>query len=424
MIDIAPATPGPSSPDVAPVRVRLTERHVLALGLAASGGYVLAAVLAVARAALGGTQTWAALHLALAGAAVTAIATFIPHFAVTMAGTRAAAAAQRLAAVAVIAAGAALAIAGIEWLGGGWAAAGSLAVISSLGVTAWHAIAPLRDPLARRHPIVTTAYLVALAELAVGVALGGLAAAGVEPVLSAWATLRPAHAWLTLFGAVSLTIFATLVYLAPTVVGARVRATPWVGIAAAGMLVGPPLAALGFATDLATMALAGAAVTGIAGVAQAGYVADVLARRGPFTSEHDWRRVAVWHLAAGTGWFAVATLVVVADLLTGRALSGWSIGLVAIPLVAGWMLQELVGSWTHLAPSVTPGSAARNAAQRRALSPGSRVRPLAWNLGVAAAWLGLALGAPLLAAAGAITLGAAVVASVATLARALTVGRY
>ena len=403
---------------------RLTERHVLALGLGISAAFVAAAAAAAIVAAVNGGSLWATIHLALAGAATVAIGAFMPHFAVTLAGTRPAAPVERLAALGLLAVGAGGAVVGVTIIGGPMAAAGSLVVVAGLLLVSWHTFAPLRDPLARRHHVVALAYGVALLELAAGVVLGGLAALGVPAVISAWATLRPAHAWLSLFGAVSLTIFGTLVYLAPTVLGARIRAGAALIAGTVGVLIGPPLTAVGFVLDASPLVIAGMAATLGGAVGQVAYVVDAYRRRGPYTSEHDWRRVAVGHLTAGTLWFAAAVAAALVELVAGKALPGWSLGPLAVPLVAGWMLQELVGSWTHLAPSVTPGTAASHAAQRRILAVASRSRLAAWNAGVALAWLGLWLDAAIPAAVGLALLAAAVLGSVVLIVRALTRTRY
>ena len=405
-------------------RPRLNERHVLALGLGVSAAFVAGAAAVAFVSLTGGGSLWATIHLALAGAATVAIGAFMPHFAVTLAGTRPAAAVERLAALGLMAVGASGAVAGVTLIGGPMAAAGSLLVVAGLVLVARQTFAPLRDPLARRHHVVALAYGLALLELASGVVLGGLGAVGAPAVVSAWATLRPAHAWLSLFGAVSLTIFGTLVYLAPTVLGARIRAGAGLIAGTVGMLLGPPLTVTGFVLDAAPIVIAGMAVTLGGAIGQVAYVLDAHRRRGPFTSEHDWRRVSVGHLAAGTLWFAAAVGAALFELLAGRAIGGWSLGPLAVPMVAGWMLQELVGSWTHLAPSVTPGDAASHAAQRRILAAGSWSRLAAWNAGVGLAWLGLWLDAPALAAAGLILLAAAVIGSVVLIARALTRARY
>jgi hypothetical protein len=404
------------------VTERLTERHVLALGLAVSGAFVVAAAATAVMGVLQQTGVWAALHLALAGAATVAIGTFMPHFAVTLAGTRPAPSVQRLTSLVLLAAGAVLAVLGITVLDGRWAAAGSAVMVAGLGVVAWHTYSPSRDPLARRHTVVALAYGLALVQLAAGVILGGLGALGIDAIVAEWALLRGAHAWLTLFGAVSVTIFATLVYLAPTVLGARIKAGMALIVGVAGMLAGPLVATAGFALDSVPAAVAGMGITVAGAVGQLAYVIDAYRRRGPFTSEHDWRRVAIGHFLAGPAWFLAAVAVATAEVLLGRPLAGWSIGVLAVPMVAGWMLQELVGSWTHLVPSVTVGDAASHARQRRVLAAASRTRLIAWNAGVALAWIGISNGGPLAAAGLALT-GASVVASLILLGRALTIGR-
>ena len=397
---------------------RLTERHVLALGLGVSGMFVVVALVVALATVAGGGSSWAALHLALAGAATVAIGTFMPHFAVTLAGTRPAPAFQRLVAIGLLAAGGAAVVVGVTAFGATLAVVGAAAQLVALAIVGWHTISPTRDPLARRHHVVAFAYVIALIELAAGVALGA-SALGVPAIVGAWAVLRPAHAWLTLFGAVSLTIFSTLVYLGPTVLGARIRASAPLFIGLAGMVVGPPLAALGFALVSLPVAVAGVLVTAIGGIGQVGLVLEARSRRGRYTSEHDWRRVAVGHLLAGTGWFVVAVVAAAVALLLGAPLRGWSLGVLAVPMVAGWMLQELTGSWTHLLPSVTPGDAPSHARQRRILAVASRARLAAWNVGVAALWLGLGLELRIFAAAGVMLLAASVGASLVLLGRAL-----
>ncbi|HEX5038655.1 MAG TPA: hypothetical protein VFW95_00790 [Candidatus Limnocylindria bacterium] len=427
MIGLGPMPPGgvPAGQTVAARGPRLTERHVLTLGLAMAAAFVAgAAFLAGWLAIQGGGGQWAIIHLALAGGATVAIGAFMPHFAVTLAGTNPSPAAQRIAVLTALALAGAGVVAGVSLrLPPLSAAAGALVIAGLAGVTL-HTFAPMRQPLARRHPVVGAAYGVALAELALGVMFGTLAAMGNQAVLGAWAQLRPAHAWLTLFGAMSLTIAATLVYLAPTVLGARVRASWALGLMVAGIGIGPILAAAGFAFDARFLVVVGMAGTVLGGAGQVGYLIETFVRRGPFTSEHDWRRVAAGHLLAGAGWFAVASAIALDELLAGRDLTGWSVGLLALPLVAGWVMQELVGSWTHLVPSVTPGDADLHARQRRVLAVGSWSRLVAWNSGLLAAWAGAALEIATLATAGGIVLLAAVATSVVLMGRALTIGRY
>ena len=423
MIDIEPMPAGGTT--VRPVvSSRVTERHVLALGLGVAGLFVVAAGISAAATMLAGGSPWASLHLALVGAATVAIGTFMPHFAVTLAGTRPAPAPERLIAVLLLGTGAVGVIAGMSLLGRGWTLAGAMLALAGLGLTARHTVAPTRDPLARRHPIALVAYGLALAELATAMAIGAAGAIGIPAVTAAWATLRPVHAWLSLFGAVSLTIFATLVYLAPTVLGARLRPSVPLAVGLVGVAVGPLVAAVGFALDLRFVVVGGMAVTLLGALGQVAYALDQYRRRGPFSTEHDWRRVVVGHLVGGTAWFAAACAVALAGVLGGGPVSGWSIGVLAVPMVAGWLLQELVGSWTHLVPSVSPGSPADHAAQRRALACASRSRLVAWNAGIGLAWFGLAFDVAVIAVVGVLAVGVAVAVSVATLARSLTRARY
>lgn len=423
MIGIGPMVAGGTTAGPA-TRPRVTERHVLALGLAVSGLLVAAAAMTAALTLLAGRSPWATIHLALAGAATVAIGTFMPHFAVTLAGTRPRPATERASAVGLLAAGAVAVVAGVTDVGGWLAGAGSLAMLLGLGIVALETLDPLRDPLARRHHVVTVTYGAALLMLAATVILGGLGAIGLPPVVAAWAQLRPAHAWLGLFGAVSLTIFATLVYLAPTVLGARIRPSPWLVAGAAGMLIGPFVVAAGFAVAARPVVAVGMLVLLGGAIGQLGYLVDVVRRRGPFSSEHDWRRASWIHLVAGAAWFAAAVAVAAVAVLLGTPIGGWSIGLLALPTVAGWMLQELIGSWTHLVPSVTPGTAADHARQRRLLATASRSRIGALNLGVALGWGGAWAGIGAVAVAGAVLIGATLLVSLLLLARALTAARY
>lgn len=82
----------------------LDERRVLRVGLQLSAGFVAVAMAAYALPAVVHGH-WAGLHLALAGAAMVAIGTFMPHFGVTLAGSVAEPASLRLAGVVVLAAG-------------------------------------------------------------------------------------------------------------------------------------------------------------------------------------------------------------------------------------------------------------------------------------------------------------------------------
>jgi nitrite reductase (NO-forming) len=414
----APATAG-ASPLSEETRQRLergrAERRVLATGLALTGAFAAAAVLS---AIIGGGIGWAALHLALVGASTVGIGTFMPHFTVTLAGTEPERAPARLAVLGTLAAsGAAVSVgvpASIGWL----VVIGAAGLLAGTAGTGWMSFAPLRRGIVRRHPIVQVVYGAALFELAIGVTIALLLYLGWPPVVSRWADLKLAHGWLNLFGFVSLTVAGTLVYLFPTVVGARIRAHASLLLLVVGCVAGPPIVALGAALGSAMVTAVGAWLTVGGAVGQAWYVGHALSGRGRWAFDHDWHRAVIWHLAAGTGWFVAATATL-ALRLTLDGPTGWSLGAVAVPLVAGWVLQELIGSWSHLLPAVGPGDAAAHARQRDLLGRRARWRVGALNLGVLAGWVGFALGVPVLAAGGGILLVGASGTALVLLGRAL-----
>lgn len=405
----APAAAG-ASPLSADAAARLArgraERRVLSVGLALIGFFVAASALT---AVLGGAISWTTLHLALVGAATVGIGTFMPHFAVTLAGTEPEPARGRLAVLGILAVSAVSVTAGV---GGGssWLVVlGAGGVLAGAAGTGWMTFAPLRRGLGRRHPIVQLTYMVALLELAVGVCLALLLYLGWPPVVSRWPELKLAHAWLTLLGFVSLTVVGTLVYLFPTVVGARIVAHRSLVALVVGCVAGPIVVAVAGALGSGALAAAGAWLTVVGALGQAWYVAGTFRRRGRWAYDHGWHRVVIGHLAAGAGWFVLAAVSLAAGLSSTARVDGWSLGAGAVPLLGGWVVQELIGSWSHLLPAVGPGDVATHARQRARLGRWPLSRLVALNVGVGAAWAGLALETPLLVAIG----GALVMGSLA-----------
>jgi nitrite reductase (NO-forming) len=405
----APATAGASSlsPDTAARLARgRAERRVLSVGLALIGGFAAASALS---AVLGGAISWTTLHLALAGAATVGIGTFMPHFAVTLAGTEPEPAPGRLAVLGILAASAVAVTAGVGG-GSGWLVVlGASGVLGGAAGTGWMTFAPLRRGIGRRHPIVQVTYLVALVELAIGVSLALLLYLGWPPVVSRWPELKLAHAWLNLLGFVSLTVAGTLVYLFPTVVGTRIVAHRSVVALVVGCVAGPAVVAVAATLGSGTLAAAGAWLTVVGALGQAWYVADTFRRRGRWAYDHDWHRVVIGHLAAGTAWFVAAGVSLAAGLSWTARVDGWSLGASGVPLLGGWVVQELIGSWSHLLPAVGPGDAATHARQRALLGRWPLSRLMALNVGVAVAWAGVALETPPLVGIG----GALVIGSLA-----------
>jgi nitrite reductase (NO-forming) len=377
----------------APVSVspydRLNERAVLRLGLAMAATFLAAAVGTLL--VMPPMAAWAAIHLALAGSATIAIGTFMPHFSVTLAGVRPARSRWRVMGLALLVAGSLLVVVGVPRGAAAVAVAGGLVLLAGVAVTAWVTFAPLRRGIARRHPIVQATYGIALAQLAAGSLLATLMLAGWEPVVDNWLRLKPAHVWLNLFGFVSLTIVATLVYLYPTVLGARIRAHPTLVVGTLGAALGPPLAVLGMALGWELLALGGIGLALAGGIGLSGYVIEVWRRRGSWAFDRDWHRLSSWHLSAGVGWFTIVLGVSFIDAVRfGATPAGWTLGSLAVPLVAGWVVQVLVGSWGHLLPAVGPGSVNAHARQRATLGRWPAGRVAGFNVGVVFLWVGLA----------------------------------
>jgi hypothetical protein len=127
--------PMPERRDAAPASPRLGERAILRFGIALTGAFLLASAV-TGLIPLGGLHGWVATHLALAGAATVAIGTFMPHFGVTLAGTRPEPGWLRLTGVLSLAAGMAGVALGRPLLGPAAAGAAGLVVIVGIAVPA------------------------------------------------------------------------------------------------------------------------------------------------------------------------------------------------------------------------------------------------------------------------------------------------
>lgn len=316
----------PERREVAPASPRVGERAILRLGIAITGSFLLASVLS-ALLPLGGLHGWVATHLALGGAATVSIGTFMPHFGVTLAGTRPEPWPLRLAGVIALAGGMATVALGRPLVGAGFAAGGGLLVLAGIGLTAWTTFAPMRSSLARRHLIVRVCYAVALADAAVAASLATLLVVGWPPVAGAWLSLKPAHAWLNVFGFVSLTTATTLVYLYPTMLGARILRRRSLAVALPGLVIGPPLTAAGYATAGQPLAVAGASLTLLGAAGFLWYGLDTWRRRGNWARDLAWHELAARHGLGAMCWFVLACDAALAGpIRDGVVMPGWTLG--------------------------------------------------------------------------------------------------
>ena len=390
-------------------------------GITFGGLIVAAAMLGLAAAALALPAAerhgaWLPLHLALAGAAGTAISAVLPFFSAAIAVARPMQPALRIAGIGLIAGGAIVVSGGVVRGAPGVAVAGALAYLAGLVIVAIAAFAPLRGSLAPRRRVIGAGYAVAIAEVATGVVLATAMLAGYGPVVDRWALLKPAHAWLNVFGFLSVVIATSLMHLAPTVAGSRIQPRTSAVVAIAMLLVGAPVVALGFALGFDPVARLGAMIELVGALALAVFGLAVRRNRGTWTTDPRWHRMAGWSIAAAPLWFVVAVAVAGGRILQlGATPAAWSIDLLAAPLVLGWLVQVLIGSWTHLVPAIGPGDMARHAAQRAILGRWATARLLLLNTGIVLVMAGQLSGASALTPVGAGGCLVAVAAAVALL---------
>jgi len=400
---------------------RGTDRRLAFGGLVIAMGFLASALGSLLLPAETRMGWWLPLHLALAGAAGTAIAAMLPFFAAALTVAPPAAPLLRGAAVGLLAIGAALAAFGRT--GGAalpdpLAAAGAGAYVAGAAAVGLAAAVPLRRAAGSRRPTTELAYAVGLGAVGIGAGLAALYLLGVPMVVSAWPSLRVAHAWLNAFGFVGLVVAGTLLHFAPTVVGSRIqrRRSGLVGVA--GLATGPAVVALGYAvgSDLAARLGAIATVGGAAALAAHGVQAQRTA--AGWTTEADWHRFTSGSLLAAPVWLAVAATVAGLPIVAaGATPDAWRLEPVLAPLVAGFVIQVLLGALAHLVPAIGPGDPERHASARRILGRDATLRFGAWNVGVAALTLGLLAGPASVAgpvatvAGGLVALGAALLAT-------------
>jgi nitrite reductase (NO-forming) len=367
---------------------------------------------------------WLPLHLALAGAAATAVAAVLPFFAAAIAQARPPAPALRIGGIGLVAGGALVVSGGVARDASSVAAAGGLAYLAGIAFVAGAAFSPLRGALAPKVRVIAGAYALALAQIAVGAAMATALLAGFDPIADHWAQLKPAHAWLNVFGFLAVVVATSLMHLAPTVAGSRIRPRASAMVAVVALVTGPPLVAIGFALGSDVIARIGALGELLGAVALVVHGVVVRRDRGRWTTDPDWHRMAGLSLSAAPAWFLVAVGLASGRILwLGAVPSAWSIDVLAAPLVVGWLVQVLIGSWTHLVPSIGPGDQATHARQRAILGRGSTARLVLLNGGVALLAVGVfADGLPLVIVGGLASL-ASVVTALAMLVAATTTTR-
>lgn len=373
VLDIEPPRRGPD---------RRVDRRLTYLGLATAIAFLAMAVGSLLLPAGTRLGIWLPLHLALAGGAGTAIAAMVPFFAATLAVAPPASWLLRGGSIGLVAAGAILAAAGRADGVPDLAALGAWLFVAGFAGVALATMWSLRHAGGPRRPLTEAAYLLAVANVLVGVSIAGLLLAGAPDVGSRWAALKPAHGWLNVFGFVCLVIAGTLIHFAPTVAGSRIRRRPSGLLAVAGLAVGAPLVALGYATGGTVVAQLGglATLAGAAALAVHGWQAH--RDRAGWTTERAWHVFTGGSLLLAPVWLVVAATAAVARLVAhGVEAESWRFTELLGPLVLGVIAQVLVGALGFLVPALSPGSPERHAHQRRRLGRFAAARMVALNVG-------------------------------------------
>jgi nitrite reductase (NO-forming) len=410
-----PVLETPGLPDRGP------DRHLTVVGAVWASAFLALALGSLLLPAEIRRGAWLPLHLALAGGAGLAIAAVLPFFATSLAAAPPAPYRRRMAAIGLVAAGAAAAIVGVPAGIPGLAAGGASSFTVGVALVAWSAFGPLRHRRRRPNSAVLVAYAVALAEVGVGVALMGLTQAGWTTLAERPLELRAAHAWLNLMGFVSLVVAGTLVHLLPTVLGARIVAGRLAGIAVAGLAAGAPLVAIGMLGGLDGVARAGAMATFLGAIGLAAVAGRAIRDRGRWTTDAGWHRFIVGCLGSAVAWFVIAASLSAGPIVAGGAdPAAWSLDRVAGPLVAGWVGLAILGASTHLVPSIGRGTPERHARQRAWLGRSATGRLAALELGVALLAVGLPAGLAPAVTAGTVLLGLGAASTAGLLAMAVT----
>jgi hypothetical protein len=401
---------------------RTTDRRITAAGLLAAGIFMVLAAAAALLPSQARHGIWLPLHLALAGAGGTAVAAAMPFFSGALTTGRPADVRLRVLALTGVALGAALVTTGFDAGADPIAAIGGLCYLMGLVALLGAVLQPLRTGLGPHGWIVVAAYVVATLDVLGGVAIATGFVGRMPPITSAWATLKPAHAWLGLLGFLSLVVAGSLVHLLPTALGTRIRTNAGALLAIGGGASGPPLVAAGFVLRDGALADFGAAATLAGAIGMVAYALHAFSRRGRWTTDPGWHLLVLGHLLAAVGWYGLAALLACGRVvIAGVSADGWRLADVAGPLVVGWVVGSILGAWAHLLPAIGPGDAPAHAVQRRILGRWALGRLLGFQLGTCLLSVGLAGGSPVLSASGLVVVLAAGSIDLALLAAATRV---
>jgi nitrite reductase (NO-forming) len=371
---------------------RRADRLVAVTAISVAIGFLLLAVLSAFLPGADRAGLWLPIHLALAGAATTAIAGVMPFFSAAIATSQPVHAPIRWVSVAAVALGTAAITLGFPSGARELATAGGAAFTLGVVMVGYATLLPLQRGLGPKGGVVAIGYAAAMVMVTSGAILATLFLAGWQPVLEAWSHLKPAHAWLNLVGFVSLIIATTLLHFFPTVVGARILRVRAAYATPLGLAAGSALVAIGFGLRADLLARAGALLVMVGAAALVTYAWQTWRTRARWSGDLGWHRFAIGALLSAIAWFVVGSLIGASRLIVdGAQPAAVSMAPLAGPLIAGWMGLAVLGSATHLVPAIGPGDQREHARQRARLGRLAGVRLVAANAGVAGLTVGLLL---------------------------------
>jgi nitrite reductase (NO-forming) len=322
---------------------------------------------------------WLLVHLLLLGAVTNAIFVWSAHFADALLRRRATVGSRRWQAARMLA----LNVGVVTVVAGMVSATWTLTLVGSVVVgsaAAAHAIAlacQARTALASRFGATVRYYVAASLALPLGAGLG--AALARDPVEPWHGRLLIAHITLNVLGWIGLTVMGTLVTLWPTMLRTRIAlGAERVARQALPILVGSVVVA-------ATGALAG--LQGLAAVGVAAYLGAVLWAVRPLAQvarDKAPSAYATWSVMAAVIWLVGSLLGLVAVLVTSATwqLVTGRLGLLVIPLAAGFAAQVVLGALSFLVPVVLGGGPAILRGTQARMDRGNALRAVLINVGL------------------------------------------
>lgn len=323
---------------------------------------------------------WLPLHLALAGAATTAISGNMQMFSVALTASPQQAAVLVLGQLALVDVGAAMIAVAFPSGHEGVLAAGG--IVFALGILTLGAIVLMarRRSLNRRHTFTLALYTAAVTSVLAGAVIGTTLGSGVVRDPDLYLALRRSHLSLNLLGFVSLTIAGTLVTLLPTVLRTRmvVRGTQSAGWSLVGGTVG---LAAGFGLRVPVLAALGG-IAYASGAMLIGSMAFLTLRSAKATAAGPAARSAAAHLLPGLAWFCVGAVSLAWVLVTGGDIERF-LPVALVVFVVGWVVQVLLGAWSYLVPAQTRGGPGERRRHFAAIDTGSFALAALFNAGTA-----------------------------------------